>query len=107
MQSLAPIVEEDEDESADELFVEYADEVEENASKKPKKGKAVLAKSATGDVKRVKKDKRGLVVLSETYHALGISRGLYSYDVLVDKKIAVRKYERGKWFPERDGHLKP
>lgn len=56
-------------------------------------------------MRKVKKDRRGLVVLSETFHAIGISRGLFSYDVLVDKKICVKKHQLGKWFPERDPHL--
>ncbi|ROT75791.1 hypothetical protein C7M84_005658 [Penaeus vannamei] len=60
---------------------------------KKSKGKAVQSKGGSDGVMKVKKTRRGLVVLSEDCHALAISSGLYSYECLVDKKIKTRHHK--------------
>lgn len=67
--------------------------------------KPVSDRTPTTIAKRIPKTRRGIVVISEHFHAIAISNGLYSYDILVDKKISPRNHKPGAWFPERDQHL--
>ncbi|XP_047476960.1 uncharacterized protein LOC125030746 [Penaeus chinensis] len=56
--------------------------------------------------RKVKVVKRGLVVIQKAFHALGISKGLFTYDCFVDEKIHVSRRARTARYPKLHHHVR-